>query len=88
MNTKMERKGVEARDQEGTKAVTMCVACMQARDEQQNMAMIYNRCHVLMINTDQEKYWVCLEHLPTQILDSCTTMGPGFFSKAAQLLQP
>lgn len=79
MNTKMERKGVEARDQEGTKAVTMCVACMQARDEQQNMAMIYNRCHVLMINADQEKYWVCLEHLPAQISDSCAAMGPGLF---------
>lgn len=79
MNTKMERKGVEARDQEGTKAVTMCVACVQARDERQNMAMIYNRCHMLMINTNQEKYWVCLEHLPTQISDCCRTTGPGLF---------
>lgn len=77
MNTKMERKGVEARDQEGTKAVTMCVACVQARDERQNMAMIYNRCHMLMINANQEKYWVCLEHLPTQISDCCRTTGPG-----------
>lgn len=79
MNTKMERKGVEARDQEGTKAVTMCVACVQARDERQNMAMIYNRCHMLMINANQEKYWVCLEHLPTQISDCCRTTGPGLF---------
>lgn len=60
MNRRVERKGVEARDQEGTRTVTMCVACLQARDEQQNMVTIYNRCHVLMINTNQEKYWVCL----------------------------
>jgi len=56
----MERKGVEARDQEGTRTVTTCVARLQARDEQQNMVTIYNRCHVFMISTDQEKHWVCL----------------------------
>lgn len=61
----------------------MCVACVQARDEQQNMAMIYNRCHVLTINAHQEKYWVCLEHLPTQISNSCTTMGPGLFQQGS-----
>lgn len=56
MNTKMERKGVEARDQEGTRAVAMCVACVQARNEQENMAMVNNKCHMLMINADQDKH--------------------------------
>lgn len=76
MNRRMERKGVEARDQEGTRAVTVCVACLQARDQQQNMVTIYNRCHVLMINTDQEEYWVCLLLLLPQISKCHRNMGP------------
>lgn len=32
MNRRMERKGVEAREQEETRIVPMCVACLQARN--------------------------------------------------------
>lgn len=86
MNRRMERKGVEARDQEGTRTVTMCVACLQARDEQQNMVTIYNRCHMLMINTNPEKYWVCLYRLPTQTSNCYRNMGPDLFQKGSTQL--
>lgn len=36
MNRRMERKGVEARDQEETRTAAVCVAHLQARNEQQN----------------------------------------------------
>lgn len=32
MNRRMERKGVEAREQEEIRIVPMCVACLQARN--------------------------------------------------------
>lgn len=69
MNRRMERKGVEARDQEGPRIVPMCVACSQARDEQ-DMVTIYNGCHVLTINTEQEKRWAWL-----CLLSACCSTG-------------
>lgn len=81
MNRKMERKGVEARDQEGTRIVTMCVACSQARDEQQNMVTIYNRCHVLMINANQEKHWARLCLLSAWLSKCCRSTGPALLQQ-------
>lgn len=80
MNRRMERKGVEARDQEGPRIVPMCVACSQARDEQQDMVTIYNGCHVLMINTEQEKRWAWL-----CLLSACCRTGQPWLGTAVHI---
>lgn len=80
MNRRMERKGVEARDQEGPRIVPMCVACSQARDEQQDMVTIYNGCHVLTINTEQEKRWAWL-----CLLSVCCRTGQPWLGTAVHI---